>query len=72
MSKIIIDNKIDWLSDTGVMYYIKDIIGRGLISEGKNGSQYCLKTGYRIDRGNVWIYAEKYSTGTHKFTVKDK
>lgn len=64
-SKLIIHNKTD-LSDFDVLHYIIKVVQSGLVSETKNGKQYCFVTTF-IDEYTV--VTSKNKQHTHTFWI---
>lgn len=64
-SRIIINNRTK-LSDSAVMYYVKDVIEGGKISETVRGKQYCFLTTWKTN--NIAVSAGRRNN-THTFDV---
>ena len=69
MSKIIIDNRCEWLNIHTALACISDVIKEGRISEGTNGKQFCHLTTFSFNAGKIGVSADKTKTGTDKFVV---
>lgn len=69
-SKLIIHNKTD-LSDFDVLHYIIKVVQSGLVSETKNGKQYCFVTTFK-DGYNVVASKNKYNTHTFWIYKEDR
>jgi len=60
MNKLIIDNQTE-LSDLEVLFYIGQVIEKGLISETSRGKQYCFVTSF-VNGVTVGCFKNKKSS----------
>lgn len=65
ISKLIIHNQTD-LSDLDVLLYIIKVVQGGLVSETRNGKQYCFATTFK---DGYTVVASKNKQNTHTFWV---
>lgn len=64
-SKLIIHNHTN-LSDLDVLFYVMKVVQGGLVSETRNGKQYCFATTFK---DGYTIVASKNKQNTHTFWV---
>ena len=69
MSKIIIDNRCEWLNAHTAMACVADVIQGGRVSSGLYGEQFCHLTTFTFRAGKIGVSADKTKTGTDKFIL---
>jgi len=69
MSKIIVENKCEWLNLSTAITCVDEVIRQGKISTGTYGKQYCHLTTFMFKAGKIGVGADKRKSGTHKFIV---
>ena len=68
-SKVIIENKCEWLNTHTAMACVSAVIKGGQIATGTYGKQFCHMTTFIFNAGKIGVSADKRKTGTHKFIV---
>lgn len=67
--KFIIQNRVEWLSQSKAFELCEKVVGMGLISTGTYGEQYCHVTTWTIRDKTIAVSADKRKSGTHKFVI---
>ena len=69
MSRIIINNDVEGLTDDSALKMVTAVIEQGMISEGTYGKQYCFLTTFGSGDDEIRVWANKTRSGTHSFKV---